>query len=275
MSVSFLNNNRPVQNNFNTGLIGSAVLVGSVLMFLYTEKESLLIKVAQSIVVGGGGSAALVAGSSAIWDKCFSESPKKPQGLKENRKKKPKKVTFDETKNKVHEIEQKVKEKRSSILDEFQLVNKWTHKDKSVVDETTGRLYLNDSEGTVRFKCLALCVGTPIVHLVAGVLNIAYRVIRLISGFHFWKTVKDEREYDFEVRCEDFKMDVLKIVANPFALIGLELAALYGIFMPYDGRKLYASIERSVYGGAVLAPCFQPNAQKHLFGGDINTPNVW
>ncbi|MBS4171388.1 hypothetical protein NEOC95_002136 [Neochlamydia sp. AcF95] len=55
---------------------------------------------------------------------------------------------------------------------------------------------------------------------------------------------------------------------TPVALVGLELAAIYGIFTPYNGRKLYASIERAQYGKFTLAPCFQPGPTCHASGGN-------
>lgn len=64
-------------------------------------------------------------------------------------------------------------------------------------------------------------------------------------------------------------MDALRIIASPIAIAGLELAAIYGIIRPYDGRKLYASIERAEYRNFILVPCFQPDPTSHALGGDI------
>lgn len=67
----------------------------------------------------------------------------------------------------------------------------------------------------------------------------------------------------------------MRILVTPLSIIGLELAAIYGLFRPYDGRKLYASLEREIYGDFVLAPCFQPDPQYHALGGDINQKNAF
>ncbi|MDE3055240.1 MAG: hypothetical protein KGI80_00870 [Verrucomicrobiota bacterium] len=45
--------------------------------------------------------------------------------------------------------------------------------------------------------------------------------------------------------------------------------------MPHDGRKLYATLERVLYGGDCLAPCFQPSAFRHLFHGNIEMQNAF
>ena len=78
-----------------------------------------------------------------------------------------------------------------------------------------------------------------------------------------------------ENKLADAGKDSLRIVAAPFSILGLELAALYGLIRPYDGRKMYATIERAMYGNPILAPCFQPEPERHAFGGDINERNAF
>lgn len=145
----------------------------------------------------------------------------------------------------------------------------------NLIDKTTNRVYLNESHIIVRVKCLALTLGTPIVHAVASVLNVAQRVLKLAVGFHFWAPCENEKTYSFSARAAEAGKDLLRIVCTPFAYIGLEFAALYGVIMPYDGRKLYATIERAMYESFILAPCFQPKPTSHLFGGDINKKDVF
>ncbi len=65
--------------------------------------------------------------------------------------------------------------------------------------------------------------------------------------------------------------DIGSIVFSPIAAVGLQLAAIYGLFSPKNGRKLYATFERCIYGRALLAPCFQPNPAdnfQHALGGE-------
>lgn len=155
------------------------------------------------------------------------------------------------------------------ILKDFCPWNTWREELYGVIDETTNRRYLNDSRSVVSLKCFMLTVGTPVVHLIAGVINIAYRILRILIGYHFWK----EGELSFTARLAEAGVDLLRIVLAPLAFVGLELSAIYGIFNPYDGRKLYASFERAQYDKFILAPCFQPDPTQHLFGGDIKRPN--
>ncbi len=159
------------------------------------------------------------------------------------------------------------------ILNDFRLVNNWEPDRKGpswlnfdseapdvpayLTDQSTGRRYWNESLPVVSFKCLLLAVGTPIVHTIAAVISAVCRIFIILS------------------LSEDAGEHALKLLATPFAVVGLELAAIYGIFNPYDGRKLYASIERALYSQHLLAPCFQPDPKSHLFGGNINQRNAF
>jgi hypothetical protein len=144
-----------------------------------------------------------------------------------------------------------------------------------IIDQTTGRRYLNESRKVVGIKCFLLTLATPCVHPVASIANVAYRILKLISFSHFWINKGGEAKYNFKARLADAGIDLLRIVATPISIIGLELAAFYGCFRPYDGRKLYASIERATYGNFIIAPCFQPEPQSHALGGNINRRNVF
>lgn len=135
-----------------------------------------------------------------------------------------------------------------------------------IIDKSTKERYFNDSSSTIRCKCALLALGTPLVHPVTSVLNIAYRIGRLVTCQHFTGSSQDED-------LKEAGKDLLRAAISPVSVVGLELAALYGICRPHDGRKLYARIEKAVYNGPVMAPCFQPDPQYHLLGGDTNKRN--
>ena len=168
---------------------------------------------------------------------------------------------------------------------DFQLINTWEPDvdgpcwpytggtPKVLIDKATGRKYLNESKGVIRNKCNLLVIGTPLIHPIAAVVNVVYRILKLITLSHFW--VGKELDYNFKARLGAAGKDLLRIIVAPLSLVGLELAALYGVVRPYDGRKLYASIERAIYGYFILAPCFQPDAKYHAFGGDIAQRNAF
>jgi hypothetical protein len=166
-------------------------------------------------------------------------------------------------------------------LADFQPINTWKPdldrknwnndgETQFIIDLSTNNRYLNDSPTTIRVKCFLLTIGTPIVHAIAALLNVALRIVRLVTFYNFFAT-KASFEEAF---VEDLK-DLARILVSPLVPIGLELAALYGVLNPRDGRKLYASIERAFYGNAILARCFQPNPTSHLLGGSIEQKNAY
>jgi hypothetical protein len=69
---------------------------------------------------------------------------------------------------------------------------------KWLVDSTTGKRYLNESKNIVRFKCLLLA---PLqifqASVIAGPLNIAFRSLKILSGYHFWSEQASEKTYQF------------------------------------------------------------------------------
>lgn len=145
-------------------------------------------------------------------------------------------------------------------------------------DQSTGRIYWLQDKDTLRMKCTALLIWTVVAH-----------VVKMISriGCVFARPISDSRA-TLKERFINSGKDVLRIVVTPVLVVYLEMAALYGIFNPYDGRKLYASGERFAYNNlnidsidlfgrfpSICAPCFQPNATHHALGGDQNNANAW
>lgn len=147
-----------------------------------------------------------------------------------------------------------------------------------IKDQSTGKRYWNESTGCVRVKCLLLSLATPFIQPLWMIANVAYRILRIGRNC-----------LDKTYRQNELRMDALRILATPFAYVGLELSALYGIFSPYNGRKLYGTIERFLYhtgkkpknslqavlyGDAKMAPCFQANPVRHFFGGSPDKKNA-
>jgi len=172
----------------------------------------------------------------------------------------------------------------SVVIRDFQPISTWEldsngskYRDQTpiyLIDTSTNKKYLNESKNCVRIKCFLLTLGTPIVHSIASLVNVVYRILKLVSFSHF--TGKEgETPYSFKGRLKDAGLDLLRIVTTLIAFIGLELAAVYGVFTPYNGRKLYASIERAQYERFILAPCFQPMPTSHLFGGDMDKKDAF
>lgn len=172
-------------------------------------------------------------------------------------------------------------------IQDFKPVNKWTLDNQGptwmdsddfdpeyIIDQSTGNRYWNESKGTIRFKCVLLSLGTPLLQpLISSVAGVGLSALKILSLSHFW--APNDITSSLSERLVDMSLDLLKILLWPIVLLGLEISALYGIFNPYDGRKLYASIERAYYGGPVIAPCFQPDPTRHAFHGDPRKRNAF
>lgn len=157
-------------------------------------------------------------------------------------------------------------------------------------DSLSGAIYLNQPIDHLRFKLsfltgfLAGIVGGNAISLI---INAAYRALKVASLSHFWLPIscidqnEEAKSYHLKTRCVELAKDIARVIATPFAWIGLFFASWVGAFDPRengprDGVKIFSSIEIAMYGGTMekghfgWAPCYQPNATIHRFGGNIN-----
>jgi hypothetical protein len=171
-------------------------------------------------------------------------------------------------------------------LKDFKPVNHWIPDSKGpnwryasgskyIIDGSTGKKYFNEESSTIRTKCFLLILGTPLIHSIASICNIAYRTFKVLTLAELWLRHDEEKPSPLKGRLTLVAADLAKAVAAPLVLAGLCLSAIYGLFMPYDARKLYGALERAEYGGPILAPCFQPNPDSHFFGGDANIKGAY
>src|SRR4051812_8475141 len=112
---------------------------------------------------------------------------------------------------------------------DFQTVNRWYvdtdgekfdccnhHRGtpKFIIDADTGKKYLNESIEVIREKCFLIALGTPLVHIPCGAANIAYRVAKLISGYHFWScSGENKNPSNRSDKCVEFSKDGLRIIS--------------------------------------------------------------
>lgn len=151
-----------------------------------------------------------------------------------------------------------------------------------VEDMWTGDKYLNEGKWKIRGLCGLAALATPVFHPAFAVVNIVYRIIKLVSFHEFWREpdqnpfgknlhIPYKTEISLKYRSWQYTKDLLRVTASPLAVPMLEISAIYGMIMPYDGRKLYATTEGAFYGSPMLGQCFEPTPTRHLFGGDIKT----
>ena len=91
---------------------------------------------------------------------------------------------------------------------------------------------------------------------------------------HFWMHTRGEN-FSLKEKCQRAGDDLLRLIAAPFVYAALELTALCGIFFPYQARKIFGSLEMWAFKAPILAPCFQPEPERHALGGDLNKRNAF
>jgi len=133
-----------------------------------------------------------------------------------------------------------------------------------IVDTLTGDRFNNDDRSTIRVKCLLLSLTVPVLHTIAALIDILDKLCLFIKTLRKLITYEDEEPIMKKVA--DLMKIIVQIILVPVCVILLELAALYGLVCPYNGRKLFANLERFRYGSDAFAPCFQPTA----FGDQVN-----
>lgn len=127
-----------------------------------------------------------------------------------------------------------------------------------VEDVSTGDLYLDEKWYVLSTKCIAIALGIPLYAL--GTNAWCFAKTLLIVGVVAMDAIKKlgtqlyAGEFsDLGSTCWNWFTEtgsalgegIWGMVSTPFYAIGVEFAALYGIFDQYRGRKWVAAIERS------------------------------
>lgn len=149
-----------------------------------------------------------------------------------------------------------------------------------IKDLSTEDRYLNEDKNHIRRKFVFCFFGSLMVQPIALLVNLIVRIIRLVSFHAFWRkpkhTYTEGTEFlTLRIRTAECVKNILRVIATPVVLPLFALSSLYGLIRPYDGRKLYGNLEAAIYGRSLIAPCFQPNPKKHLFGSDILDHDGW
>lgn len=135
-------------------------------------------------------------------------------------------------------------------------------------DLTTGKIYVHQDNTTLRMKSAGLLVWTVAAHIC----NAMKRIIGMLTLYFFCNgKCGDKDKFSISERFILMGKDCLKLVITPAVVLSLEIAALYGLIFPREGRKEYASIERfahvklgirglDLFGrkDPYCAPCYQP-----------------
>lgn len=160
-------------------------------------------------------------------------------------------------------------------------------------DVKTGDLYIDDPVYVVSLKCVLVALGLPFQavakagwHAIKTSLqigSIAFESIsqigkRMSEGF-VCEAISEA--FQFFVRgAKVLATGLFNIIKIPLFALGAEIAALYGIFKPYHGRKFEARIEKAWESGASYKEDVRNipppgNGESHLtafFSGVRDTP---
>jgi hypothetical protein len=130
-------------------------------------------------------------------------------------------------------------------------------------DVNTGDMYKNEKWDVIAAKCGLVAFGTPLYTLgkmawhvfdtsmmIIGIaLETLVEVGRQFACKRFQKGLVEMREGLSEI-AGTLGAGLFEVVSAPIFGLGVEVAALYGIFKPYHGRKFVAMIEKAWHKGA-------------------------
>lgn len=132
-----------------------------------------------------------------------------------------------------------------------------------IEDQITGELYLDEPQHSVAFKSFLVALATPLYTIakmswhtfktpleMSGIaLHSIAPIGQLFYSGNFCEAAKDTQRAFVQI-FEVFGTGLFEIVKAPLFALGCELAALYGIFKPYHGRKYEALIENAWQQGS-------------------------
>jgi len=98
----------------------------------------------------------------------------------------------------------------------------------------------------LRRKMYIVTAIAPIFHLVATVVNAAYRILKIISFAHFW--LPQYRSYTLKKRVMEMRKDALIIVLQSLFYLGFYVLAIDSIQSPWEGRKGVCNMEEMILG---------------------------
>lgn len=126
---------------------------------------------------------------------------------------------------------------------------------KYVLDIDAGKFYWNEYKSTIRLKSFLLALPGFLNNITCTIAAISIQILKIISLYSLIDSFLISRTFEIINPLIDLANDCVRLIALPIYLIGIELSAIYGILMPYDGRKLYTFFEKAIYGKAII-PCF-------------------
>lgn len=175
-------------------------------------------------------------------------------------------ATFAKTKETYQRVLVTKKDERGNIkvYNEFKdsKIVRTYHEVPYMLETSSGELYLENDHFTNTSKCAALLVGTPIYTFAKmtwevlktpfELMSIALRTLKaaLESLFHLEISKSLDRLWQGSLcLLNTMSYNLFSVVTAPLFGLGIQLAALYGCFQPYQGRAIVAKIENAWHRG--------------------------
>lgn len=176
-------------------------------------------------------------------------------------------------------------DKQESVIDpvtgQQKMVTKKVSELSYIQDVKTGQIYLDEESYVVATKCALIALGMPFYTL--G--TMCWQTLRTVVSVSATVFETVSKMADHLSLCRGFQAALVlragvlhsantlgtglyEIIKAPLFALGCELAALYGIFKPYHGRKFEAMIENAWQHGANFKEDFRkipPDAQGDCF----------
>lgn len=145
-------------------------------------------------------------------------------------------------------------------------IAEFTHQDKTyhfVKDKLTGLIYNDNSQKAIRIKFALLIPRNIVENTLRTVYHTAMTAINLLK-LSFSIVRGREKRLDCIERIKQSSRDILRV---PILGIVGAFIAIYGVIKPYEGRRLYGRLERSLnrqndhvnfFKKYYIAPCFIP-----------------
>jgi len=115
-----------------------------------------------------------------------------------------------------------------------------------IIDKSTGHRYLELSSGkaNLRARNIKWLCAAPIIFPIKTVARAIANLFLVVSFYHFWAP---NRKSTLSGKLTDTANEIVQIFIRTLFDAGNILCNLYGVFAPYNARKLETSLYRLVY----------------------------
>jgi hypothetical protein len=132
-------------------------------------------------------------------------------------------------------------------------------------DTMTRKRYVNLTDFEIRAKFAKTFFTSPFYHAIPAIANVVFSIFSIVSLKALRMTGIPNAERKAMV-VRDFK----RIILTTLAYVGMQIAIIYGLITPNNGRKVYASLGSYLNEKWMIDPALYPHgAFNHLRPADF------